>query len=287
MSEIGTQALVDLGLTRLEAEVYVFLLSESPATGYRVASGLGKPAANTYKAIESLSAKGAIVVDEGKSRLCRAVNPAELLARLERDFTSQKRRALKSLSVVRGLRGDDRVYQLKSPEQVLERCRRMLAEAEQVVLADLFPAAMNELRDDLLAASERGLSVSVKVYEPVSLPGIDVSVDPNGLDTLRRWPGSWLNLVTDGAQHVLSFFSGDLSQVHQAVWSGSAYLSWVYHSAFGAEFALARVAQLLSSGTQSRDILKWLDARRTLPGCEAPGYLVLKSRFGPVEPDRT
>lgn len=285
MSEVGMQALVDLGLTRLEAEVYVFLLSESPATGYRVASGLGKPAANTYKAIESLAAKGAIVVDEGKSRLCRAVGPVELLARLERDFTSQKKRALKSLSVVRGLRGDDRVYQLKSPEQVLERCRRMLAEAEQVVLADLFPAAMSELGDDLAAAAGRGLAVAVKAYEPISLAGVDVSVDPNGHETLKRWPGTWLNLVTDGAQHVLAFFSHDLSQVHQAVWSGSAYLSWVYHSAFGAEFALAEVAQKLSSGASTRDILKWLELRRTAAGSEAPGYLVLKSRFGPLDSD--
>lgn len=279
-TEVGTQALVDLGLTRLEAEVYVFLLSESPATGYRIASGLGKPAANTYKAIESLASKGAIVVDEGKSRLCRAVSPAELLARLERDFDAQKRRALKSLSVVRGLQADDRVYQLKSSEQVLERCRQMLSEAEQVVLADLFPAALEELRDDLRAATARGLSVAVKVYEPVELPGIDVSVDPDGPETLVRWPGTWLNLVTDGAQHLLSFFSADGKRVHQAVWSGSAYLSWVYHSAFGAEFALAHVSQLLASGAPEREILAWLKHRRETSGRETPGYLVLKSRFG-------
>jgi hypothetical protein len=267
--------------------VYVFLLAESPATGYRVASGLGKPAANTYKAIESLSAKGAIEVDHGQSRLCRAVSPGELLARLERDFNAQKRRALKSLSGVQSARGDDRVYQLKSPEQVLERCRRMLAEAQEVVFADLFPPALEMLREDLVTAASRGLSVSVKAYAPATLPGVHVSVDPAGLETLSRWPGAWLNLATDGAQHLLSFFTPDLSRVHQAVWSGSAYLSWVYQSAFHAEFALAAATQMLAAGAPAREILEWLDRDRAASGREAPGYRTLKSRFGHSEPDRT
>ncbi|MDO8629132.1 MAG: helix-turn-helix domain-containing protein, partial [Phycisphaerales bacterium] len=69
------QTLVPLGFTPLEGEVYAILVAESPATGYRVAQAIGKPVANTYKAIESLERKGAIVVDDGESRLCRAVPP--------------------------------------------------------------------------------------------------------------------------------------------------------------------------------------------------------------------
>lgn len=286
MSKTGTQALVHLGLTQLEAEVYTYLLAWSPATGYRVAAGIGKPAANTYKAIESLAAKGAIVVDDGQSRLCRAVSPAELLGRFERDFARHRDRALQSLADVSSLRTDDRVYQLRSPEQVIERCRHMLASAQQVVLADLFPAALREVQGDLQAASARGVSISVKGYEPVKLSGVDVSVDPRGKETMSRWPGCWLNLVTDGAEHVLAFFSSDLSQVHQAVWSGSAYLSWVYHSAFNAEYALAAVAQMLSSGRSGEEVLQWLEKHRRTSGHDAPGYKALQDRFGRSEPDR-
>jgi sugar-specific transcriptional regulator TrmB len=286
MTEDGTQALVDLGLTRLEAEIYTYLLAESPATGYRVASGLGKPAANTYKAIESLAAKGAIVVDDGQSRLCRAVSPGELLGRFERAFRSHRDRALESLSEVQGSQGDDRVYQLKSPEQVFERCRLMLAEAEQIALADLFPAVLREVKPDFERAAARGLTVDAKVYEPVDLVGVNVSVDPSGESTLQRWPGCWLNLVTDGASHLLAFFNSDLSRVHQAVWSGSAYLSWVYHSAFGAEFALAAMTQMLSSGKSANETLQWLDKHRQSSGREAPGYRALQARFGNMGADR-
>jgi sugar-specific transcriptional regulator TrmB len=50
--------LMEFSFSGLEAEIYTFLLRDSPATGYRVAQALGKPVANTYKAIESLQNKG-------------------------------------------------------------------------------------------------------------------------------------------------------------------------------------------------------------------------------------
>ncbi len=82
------EALVSLGFTALESEIYTFLLQESPVTGYRVAQALGKPTANTYKAIESLALKGAVIVAEGAQRHCRAVPAQELLNRLDRRFTA-------------------------------------------------------------------------------------------------------------------------------------------------------------------------------------------------------
>ena len=50
----GIDALRELGFTELESRIYIFLLEESPATGYRIAQAIEKPVANTYKAIELL-----------------------------------------------------------------------------------------------------------------------------------------------------------------------------------------------------------------------------------------
>jgi len=278
--ETGIQALVDLGLTRLEADIYTYLLWEAPATGYRIAAGIGKPAANTYKSIETLAAKGAIIIDEGQSRLCRAVAPDELLSQLERTFKAHRDQALESLSNLPGSQADDRVYQIKSPDQVLERCRQMIAGAEQIVLADLFPDALLDLRPELEAAAKRGLRVAVKAYRPITLTGAEVSVDPQGQQVMARWPGRWLNVVVDGAQYVQAFVSEDGTRVHQAVWSGSAYLAWVYHSAFGSEFALAAMAQMLDEGASTEQLKAWLKHHQEAMGPEAPGYRSLKSRFG-------
>ena len=275
----GLQALVELGFTSLEADVYAFLLGHSPATGYRIATGIGKPVANTYKAVASLADKGAIVIEEGESRLCRSVPPRELLGRLERDFRSRQKRAMRVLAHLPGAPADDRVYQMRSAEQVFERCRRMLSEAREIVLADLFPQTLEALRPDLERAAERGLRVAVKAYAPTTIEGVDLSVDPLGESTMARWPGQWVNLVVDGAQYLLAFLTADGRQVYQAVWSGSAYLSWVYHSAFGSEFALAALGQKLAAGAPIEDLTRWLTEHHARMGGEAPGYRALRERF--------
>jgi hypothetical protein len=263
----------------MEAEVYAFLLAESPATGYRIAGGIGKPAANTYKAIESLASKGAVIVDEGQSRLCRAIPPDELLARLERTFRAQRDMALAALTNPPDSSADDRVYQIKSPDQVLERCRRMIGGAREIVLADLFPDALAELAPELQDAAGRGLRVAVKAYLPAALDGVEISVQPDGESVLARWPGRWLNVVVDGAEYVLAFMSADGARVHQAVWSGSAYLSWVYHSAFGAELALASLARMIAEGADLPELAAWLTRHRKSMGPDAPGYRALVARF--------
>ena len=99
---------MDLGLTAAEAEVYTCLVRTGVRTGYRVAKALGKPAANVYQALRSLRAKGAIVVDEGETQQCRAVAPAELLDRLEREFRATRRRAADAFSRLPVPAPDDR-----------------------------------------------------------------------------------------------------------------------------------------------------------------------------------
>src|SRR5579872_3418738 len=117
-NEESVQALAALGFTQLEAEVYVFLLGEAPATGYRVAQAIGRLPANTYKALESLQNKGAVIIDEGASRLCRAIPSAELLDLLKRRFAEQEARATRALSEIAPVSHDDRIYQLRSYDQV-------------------------------------------------------------------------------------------------------------------------------------------------------------------------
>ncbi len=83
MNQDHLQPLVALGLTETEALVYGYLIQNSPATGYRVSHAIGKQPANTYKAIASLQAKGAVMAEEGGTKMCRAVPAEEFLARLE------------------------------------------------------------------------------------------------------------------------------------------------------------------------------------------------------------
>ena len=72
--EAAVESLQELGFTETEALAYAGLVPISPATGYRVAQAIGKPAANTYKALESLEAKGAVLVESGAVRPLAAIS---------------------------------------------------------------------------------------------------------------------------------------------------------------------------------------------------------------------
>src|SRR5262245_12484492 len=157
----AADALNELGFTELESLAYCFLLAESPATGYRVSHGIGKPTANTYKALTTLARAGAVVSDDGDSQLYRAVPPEELLAQLEQRFRENRSRAAERLAAIRRDSADDRVYQLRTVEQVLERARAMLKRARKIVLIDAFPNVYRALEADVAAVAARGMQVAV------------------------------------------------------------------------------------------------------------------------------
>ena len=273
------QALMDLGLNQLEAEVYALLLGESPATGYRVAQTLGKPAAGIYKAIESLAKQGAVDVDDGETRLCRAVPIEELLAQLERRFVQQKRRASAALSKIAPARIDDRVYQLQTPDQVLQRCREMLSRCKQIALFDVFPNVLDDVRADIEGAVQRQLYVVLHVYRPTELRGADLIVCPKGELILDRWPGQWINLVTDGMELLYAFLSSDGAVVHQAVWSSSSYLAWLAHSGMAGEMTASRLSERILTGGGARELRTVMESCERLVARNAPGYQELLTRF--------
>lgn len=270
------QPLVSLGFTALEAEIYAGLLEESPVTGYRIAQTLQKPAPNVYKAIESLEAKGAVMVDEGRSRLCRPVPPEELLNHLERRFRETRKSAEELLSRLRGPKRDDRVYTLRSRDQILERARTMLSCASEVVIVDGFPAMLECLRPDLEDAAARGVRVGVIAYQPIELVGVETIEKPHGDATLERWPGQWLNVISDGSEHLVGLLDQDGLRVRQAIWSGSVYLSWVVHSSVAAEFILSEIERLFARDAALKTIRARYEELVAFKALEARGYRMLR-----------
>jgi sugar-specific transcriptional regulator TrmB len=284
MQNTDLQTLTDIGLTSLEAHAYVYLLQNAPATAYGVARGIGKPTANTYRAIESLYRRGAPVLEESRQREYRAVTPPELLGAMERQFNEKRDRAAAGLRGIPEIHRDDRVYRLQTPDQVLERMRQMLAGSRHTAVLDLFPWAVAELREAIGTASARGLAVAVKVYEPYELPGALVVLEPGAARVRGRWPGQWINGVVDGQEHLLAWLSEEGRHVEQAVWSGSPFLSWVYHSALVAELRCAAVERVLGQGSDVAAVRSALTAFDAFTSEGIPGYRAVLERKPASEP---
>ena len=272
MKNQAAQALTFLGFSEIEALIYCFLLQESPATGYRVSHAIGKPTANTYKAIAALALRGAIIIDDSENRLCRAVPPGELLERLGREFDGFKKTAADALAKIKQAPGDDRVYYLSSVEQVLERARTMLADAKQVALLDLFPKCTPALRGDLEAAARRGVKIAVRCYEPTSIKGVSVVVAPSSERVLGIWPGQQVSIGVDADQFLHALLSQDVSGVHQALWSSSTLMSCLQYNALFNEIMLTEV----QNGRTATSALNALSLTTLKPA----GFRQLNERYG-------
>ncbi len=256
MTKLNLKPLVDLGLTGLEAEAYAYLLENSPATGYRVAKGLGKPAANVYKALDSLHEKGALVIEDSRARLCRAIPAEELLDSLERRFNRLRGAAELELSKLGDSPEDHGVYQLSAPEQVIARGRAALERCEKIALLDLFPLGVELLSEAITAAAERGVQVTVKVYETCEVPGAKVVLAAEREHITGVWTGHWINGVFDGEEHLLAYLSADGDRVIQAIWSGSPFLSLIYYNGFLHELIMSELTQGHEETFTAEDIQK-------------------------------
>lgn len=276
------RALTDLGFTQLEAEIYYHLAQSDPTTGYQVARALGKPTANTYQAIESLLRKGAVIVDEGGERLCRAVAPDEFLNTLEREFAGRRKRAGALLADLDTPAGDDRIYGIRSHAQVLERAHRMITECRTVLLLDVSPEILHEIRPALKTLKGRGVRAAAKLYRPEKLPGVHTFAHPEGAAIEARWRGQWLNIVADGREFLMSFFATADAEPTVAYWSANTFMAWIYHSSLSSEIVLAGLSQAAKGAPSSRlrsNLERDLSLLKRLSTDSAPGARELASKL--------
>lgn len=234
-------ALLDLGFTEIEARLYCELTRLGPSTGYRLAKAVGKAAANTYQALETLAQKGAVLVDERERRTWRAVAAEELVAALEAGFRDRSQAARAALAELEPPQAEARLYAVKTPEQALQRARAMIAAARDTLLFDLFPQPFAALEPDLARAAAQGVRVMGQVYGPAAT-SVEVVRQATAPAQLSAWPGQQVTIVADGLEHLTALISHDGLRCPQGVWSDSAYLACIQHSGLAAELVMGAVA---------------------------------------------
>ncbi len=289
MEQAGTQKALEtlqaLGLSRLEAEVYTLLLAQSePVTAYRIGKILGKATANVYKAIEVLMKRGAVSIDSGEPRLCRATAPKEFLAQLERQFRQRKEQASAELADLTPAPGGERIYQLQSVSLVVERAISMLDRTEAIVVVDAFPKTLDQLRPAIRAAIDRGVDVFVQVYAPVEIPGARVALTHKSETVLSFWRSQQLNVVVDGREVLLALLHDDFQGVHQAIWTASLYLACMLHAGMIREHTLHAICELRERERFPASVEETLDQQLFFHNARIPGQRQLFARFG-VDPE--
>lgn len=278
-TEIQT-ILKELGFTDLEADIYLYLLQNSPATGYKIAKGIDRSFAITYRALNTLQTKGAIMVEAGKNRRTCAVPIQEFMQQKEAQFSDRKKRILEAVRQLPECVHDNRIYQITSLEQVYERCKGMLESAQQRVLIELFPEPIGQLQTTLSDIASRGIDVTARVYSPTTIPGIQIIQSPIGQQTIQAFNSQWLALFVDGRQFLLAQLMADNSGVHYAVFSSNLILSRAMYSYVNSDFHHYSFREILFSSDsieEARTIYQQME-QMFPPGGDA-GFQELISQF--------
>lgn len=223
------KVLAHIGFTSLEADVYVCLLQHSPATGYKIATLIDRSFPNTYRALKRLQERGAVLVDEGANKVVRAAPLEDLFNQYQSRFHEMRKRAMSAAASLPRMREDTRIYRLETASQVIERSRRMLAEAEERVLVELFPEPAEILRGAVEETAGRGVIVAARVYRPTTLRGVHLVHSPFGEQTLQLMRSQWLAIFVDGRQFLLGHLISGSQAVHQATWSRNPFLAWAFY----------------------------------------------------------
>lgn len=207
------QVLLDLGLTRLTAEVYLAVLTaggSGPLSAYAVARTMGRDPANLTKTLASLEKLGAVRAVQEKPRLYLAVPPREFSDRLVEEVQERRERAVALLESLVPEPQPRLVLGLRSPADLRERAERMLAEAatELVLLAGA--GALASLAAGVAAAAARpGLSVVLVTAEPAGLAGVDERLLPAALAAQGLPGAAGLQLVCDRRSWLLGTLAED------------------------------------------------------------------------------
>lgn len=269
----------ELGLNQLESEIYIFMLPQPPMTAYKIAKNVSKPTANVYKAVETLSRKGALIVEDGSSRICRAVPARVFLHRVEQDYHEVSLKARNILKNIEVSPIDEIVFRVDSVEQVYTYCREMLEKAKAIAVIDAFPIPLQKIAPLLANATNRGVEVFIEAYESITIEGAQITFIPIADKLVSQWSAQQLNVIVDGKENLMALLTQDGSGVLQAFWSNSPYLSCLHHGGRLCEQTLVQAIQARRNGASADKIISIIENHPFFITKAVPGQEELNRRY--------
>jgi len=250
------QKLQEIGFNRLESEVYLTLLKNSPLSGYGIAQLTGEGSSNIYKALDILKKKGAVLVEEKPTtKLFTAAPAKEYLLRVQKQMAESFIFLESNLPQTQDSLSGAKVFKLESIEQVNERAEEMILNAQRSIVVDAFPVALSLVSEYLeKVAAKKGknkVNVVVNSYDGNALKNCVMVNKSVAEETLKVYTDSWLNLVVDGDKYLLAVIKKDDLQLRHGIWTNSPYLSFALHSGMASEMVLSVMIEKL----QKEDLL--------------------------------
>lgn len=270
------EKLQEIGFNRLESEVYITLLEQSPLSGYRISHIIDEGPSNIYKALDSLKKRGAIMMEERPgTKHFTAVPAVEYLAgvtkQIKQNITFLENHLPDKTAPVK----ENRVFTLETIDQILERSEDMIKNAEKQIIVDAFPEALSWIKKHLeKRASEMSINIIVNSYDGESVKNCTNILKSAGKKALETYSKNWMNLVVDNERYLLAVVDKDNKKtVHHAVWTNSPYLSFVIYSGIGSEMMFSLLIETIRKHGQEHLIDEIKSEYTEKLVAEMPGFI--------------
>jgi len=232
----------EMGLSELEAKVYIWLLENKRSTGYKIAVQTGKPVANTYKALRSLEKKGAVICDNSSNKTYFDTIPVEeFLNKIEKEFIKQREKIIDEVKKLDVQQEPIGIYELQSAELVYEKAAGMIKTAESSLVIDCFPAPLQVIKKELLNKKGENIPILLKNYCDTRFEGIR-QIEAFKTDiVLDEHPGQWLLMIKDAAESLIAFFDLSGEELLHSIWIKDPFISLILFNGSTIEFNLFEI----------------------------------------------
>jgi sugar-specific transcriptional regulator TrmB len=250
--------LTEIGFTEYEAKVYIALLSDHPATGYQISKDSGVPRSMVYETLSRLVTRGAVLESsEDRTTLYRPVSPQVLLDRHEERQMHLIDDLREALQTVYTDTSEEHVWSIRSKSAVFSYAKKMLSEAQTEIYMVLNDAALADLREEITAASDRGVALGILLTGQDSFSRGNVAWHPP-LESELQGLTNTLMLVADQVEVLIA----DLGQETRATITNSNNLVLISRQFIWMELFAQRIYRQLGTdmierlGPEDREIFE-------------------------------
>lgn len=218
----------NIGFTNYEAKIYISLLQKNPATGYEISKLSGVPQAKVYENISRLSASGIVLTIGSEPSKYVPLPPEELLKTLQAKFEKSIAMLREGLAAISRGQRSDYVWNIKGYGLTMDKAVQMIREVKKELLVSLWEEEALQLKDELIAAVNRGVGVDILLYGKAEIEGIGNIYYHGSEAKLKQLVGArWLTVVADKKE----VLTGEVDKEAEGVSIWTANQSIVFISA--------------------------------------------------------
>lgn len=223
-------ALIQYGLTRQEANLYLLLLSEGSLTGYEASKQTGISRSNTYSGLAGLVDKGAAYAEEGAVTRYSPVKAEEFCGNKIRFLETLKQELAASLPERK--ESEEGYLTIRGERHILDKMKSMLQQTQLRVYLAVSSNVLSLLEPELTDAAGRNIKTVILSDERPQIAGVIYYTSPCKKNQIR--------MITDSRNVLTGELNGELST---CLYSSRKNLADVFKEALRNEIKLIELTR--------------------------------------------